>query len=237
MDGTSSAISSAPSRPSSRERWALVAWLALTGVLVATAFASQAAGSSDSDSNGQLFFDYDFAIGSAIVYGVFVLLTWLIARLLPDPPVDLGFVRTTRRWLWLGLAVAVGGIVFAAALEPLLHAGEDQGLTPTEWESGRAAAFVLSCVTVVLVAPFAEELLYRGLGVRVLAFAGAPTAVLVTALVFAASHGLVAALLPLGLFAIGLGWLRWSSQSIWPSFAAHAGYNLIGVIAAIVSLL
>jgi membrane protease YdiL (CAAX protease family) len=235
MDGTSSAISSARSQPSSRERWALVAWLVLTGVLVVAAFAGQA--SDSSDSNDQLFFDYEFAIGSTVVYGFFVGLTFLIARLLPNPRRDLGFVRPERRWIWLGLAVAVGGIVVAAALEPLLHAGDEQGLTPTEWESGRAAAFVLSCLAVVVVAPFAEELLYRGLGVRVLAFAGAPAAILVTALVFAASHGLVAALLPLGLFAVGLGWLRLSSDSIWPSFAAHAGYNLIGVIAAIVSLL
>lgn len=236
MESTSSAISSARSQPSSRERWALVLWLALTAILVVTAFLSQAGG-DDGDSNGQLFFDYEFAIGSTIVYGFFVLVTLLIARLLPDPRVDLGFVRPARRWLWIGLGIAVGGIIAAAALEPLLHAGEDQGLTPTEWESGRAPAFVLSCLAVVLVAPFAEELLYRGLGVRVLAFAGAPTAIIVTAAVFAASHGLVAALLPLGLFAVGLGWLRWRSKSIWPSFAAHAGYNLIGVIAAIVSLL
>jgi membrane protease YdiL (CAAX protease family) len=235
MESTSSAISSARSQPSNRERWALALWLALTGILVVTAFLSQAGGGDG--SNQQLFFDYEFAIGSTIVYGFFVLITLLIARLLPDPPVDLGFVRPARRWIWIGLGISVGGIILAGALEPLLHAGEDQGLTPTEWESGKGPAFVLSCLAVVLVAPFAEELLYRGLGVRVLAFAGAPTAILVTALVFAASHGLVAALLPLGLFAIGLGWLRWRSESIWPSFAAHAGYNLIGVIAAIVSLL
>jgi len=234
MESTSSAISSARSPTSSRERWALVAWLVLTGVLVASAFASQASGS---DSNEQLFFDYEFAIGSTVIYGVLVGLTLLIARLLPDTRVDLGFVRPARRWIWIAFGIALGGIVVAASLEPLLHAGDEQGLTPTRWESGRAAAFVLSCLAVVLVAPFAEELLYRGLGIRVLAFAGAPVAVLATAAVFALSHGLLAALPPLGLFALGLGWLRVRSDSIWPSFTAHAAYNLIGVIAAIVSLL
>ena len=59
------------------------------------------------------------------------------------------------------------------------------------------------------------------------------TAVVVTAFVFALSHGILAALPALGLFALGLGWLRIRSESLWPPVVAHAAYNLTGVIVAL----
>jgi membrane protease YdiL (CAAX protease family) len=229
MEATSSETSSAPSERS-RVPGALLAWLGLTGLLVGLAFASQA---TTTESNDQIFFDYEFAVGSVVVYGLLVGLTFAIARLLPRPRADLALVRFAPRWAWTAVGIALAGIVVSAALEPLLHAGDEQGLTPERWESGRAPAFVLSSLAVVLVAPFAEELLYRGLGMRVLAFLGAPAAVVGTAAVFALSHGLVSALAPLGLFALGLGWLRLRSGSVWPAFLAHAAYNLTGVLVAL----
>jgi membrane protease YdiL (CAAX protease family) len=231
MEPISSQISSAPSPASSaRERWALVAWLAFTGALVALAFLARDGGG---DSDGQLFFRYEFAIGSTLVYGIFVALTFLIARLFDNPREALGLRPFAPRVLWGSLGVAVGGLLLAALLEPIFHAGREQGLTPEAWEAGKAPAFVLSAIVVVVVAPFSEELLYRGLGIRVLAFAGSVTAVVVTAFVFALSHGILAALPALGLFALGLGWLRVRSESVWPPMAAHATYNLVGVLVAL----
>jgi membrane protease YdiL (CAAX protease family) len=232
MEPISSETSSAPSpRSSSRERWALLAWLAFTGVLVVLAFV--AAGADDGDEERQVFFEYEFAIGSTVAYAILVGLTLMIARLFDDPREALGLRRFAPRMLWASLGVAVGGLLLAGLLEPIFHAGREQGLTPEEWEAGKAPAFVLSAIVVVGVAPFAEELLYRGLGIRVLAFAGSVTAVVVTAFVFALQHGILAALPALGLFAIGLGWLRIRSESLWPPVVAHAAYNLTGVIVAL----
>ena len=35
---------------------------------------------------------------------------------------------------------------------------------PKAWDSSRAAPFIANCAVVALVAPFVEELLFRGLG-------------------------------------------------------------------------
>jgi len=231
MEQTSSPTSSEPS-PVSRDRRALAAWAALVGFLILLAFVGQAGGQSEDDA-GRAFFEYAFSATAVVFYGIMVGLTLLIARYLPRPRLDLGLRRFATRYVWLALAVALGGIVVSAALEPLLHAGREQGLTPERWQDERAPAFALSALAVVLVAPFAEELLFRGLGVRVLAFAGSVVAVVVTSLAFALVHGLVVAVPALGLFAVGLAWLRIRSDSVWPPVIAHSAYNLTGVLLAL----
>lgn len=232
MEPTSSPTSSEPSSEPD-DRRALVAWAVLVGLLVLLAFGGQAAGSGDDEEAGQAFFEYAFSATAIVFYGIMVGLTLLIARFFRRPRLELGLRGFPIRYLWLGLAVALGGIVVSAALEPLLRAGEAQGLTPERWQADRAPAFVLSALVVVLVAPFAEELLFRGLGVRVLAFAGSAVAIVVTSLAFALVHGLLVAVPSLGLFAVGLAWLRIRSESVWPAFVAHAAYNLVGVLLAL----
>jgi uncharacterized protein len=234
MEPTSSPTSSEPSPVSEHgaDRRPFAAWSVLVAALILLAFAGRAGGGTDDDA-GQAFFEYAFSASAVVFYGIMVGLTLLIARFYARPREALGLRRFPLRYVWLGLAVAVGGIVVSASLEPLLRAGEAQGLTPERWENDRAPAFVLSALAVVVVAPFAEELLFRGLGTRVLAFAGTAVAIVVTALAFALVHGLLVAVPSLGIFALGLAWLRIRSDSVWPAVVAHAAYNLVGVLLAL----
>lgn len=236
MEPTSWPTSSAPSpgseEPREREdRRPLAVWALLVGALVLLAFAGRASGSEE--EAGQALFEYSFSVTAVFFYGLMVGLTIVIARFYERPRLALGLRRFGLRYVWLGLAVALGGVIVSAALEPLLRAGEAQGLTPERWQSDRAPAFVLSALAVVLVAPFAEELLFRGLGARVLAFAGTAVTIVVTSLAFALVHGILVALPSLGIFAVGLAWLRIRSDSVWPAFVAHAAYNLVGVLLAL----
>ena len=82
---------------------------------------------------------------------------------------------------------------------------------------------------IVLVAPFVEELFFRGIGVRALTVFGTLAAILLSGVIFGAVHGILGALPPLALFGIGLAWIRVRSASIWPGFIAHATYNGIGI--------
>ena len=84
--------------------------------------------------------------------------------------------------------------VVSAALEPLLHAGEEQGLAPDEWiteplarirPERRSSSYSSRRSS--------EEVFYRGLGVRVLGFLGRFVAIGGTALVFALAHGILVA--------------------------------------------
>ncbi|HCP45641.1 MAG TPA: hypothetical protein DIU15_06350 [Deltaproteobacteria bacterium] len=83
---------------------------------------------------------------------------------------------------------------------------------------------------VLLVAPLAEEVIFRGFLWKGIEEATSPTiAWLATSLLFAAYHVdplHVVSILPTGLF---LGWLRRTSQSIRPAILCHFSHNLLGV--------
>jgi membrane protease YdiL (CAAX protease family) len=85
---------------------------------------------------------------------------------------------------------------------------------------------------IVTLVPFAEELFFRGLGVRVFGMFGGAAAVAATAVVFALAHGLLVAVPPLLFFALGLAWVRLRSGGVWPGVIAHAAYNGIGLAIA-----
>jgi membrane protease YdiL (CAAX protease family) len=96
------------------------------------------------------------------------------------------------------------------------------------------APFVLNGLVVSFAVPFAEELFYRGLGVRALGFLGKWAAIVGTALAFALAHGLLVGIPALGFFGLALAWVRWQTESVWPGFIAHALYNGTGIVAAAV---
>lgn len=148
----------------------------------------------------------------------------------------LGLRRFRPRWIAISLGVVIAAAVAAQALEPVLHAGRDQGYAPEVWRPQHALAFALNGLSAATVVPFAEELFFRGLGVRALAVLGGGGAVVGTALVFALAHGLLVAVPPLFFFALGLGWVRLRSDSVWPGILAHGTYNGLAIILAFLSV-
>ena len=228
---TSSPTSSEPSRrPSSVV--ALVAWLALAAVQTTLAFASTGGGGVPEEP----LYEWELAVGGAIVYAFLIGLTFAIATAYPDPREAIGIRRFSSRWVWIALGVVVASLIVAVALEPILHGGEKQGLTPEEWRPEAVWALAANAVVVVAIGPFAEELFFRGLGVTALGFLGATGAIVGTAIAFGLAHGILAALPPLVFFALGLAWVRLRSGSVWPGFIAHAAYNGAGLVAALATL-
>jgi membrane protease YdiL (CAAX protease family) len=204
----------------------------MAAFLVVVSFLPQAAGEDADEATTDILFRYEFAVASLVVYAIVVGLTWVVARSFGDAREALGLRSFRQRWVWIALGVTLAALVVSATLEPVLHAGEEQGLAPDRWREDRALAFALNAAVVVFVVPFAEELFFRGLGVRVLAFLGGAVAIGGTTLVFALSHGILVGIPALGFFALGLGWVRFRSESVWPCYAAHAAYNGVGVLAA-----
>jgi membrane protease YdiL (CAAX protease family) len=215
-----------------RERIALALWLGIAALQIAVSFA---VGGSGSDRDGEPFYDYSLAAGSLLLYGILIVVTFWIASLYPNRLAALGLRRFPARTLWLVLGVVIASVAVSALLEPILHAGREQGLEPEEWRSDRVAPFVVNAIVVVTLVPFTEELFFRGLGVRVLRFLGPIVAVVGTAIVFSLAHGILVAVPALGFFALLLGWLRVRTDSVWPCVIAHGLYNGIGVLAFYVS--
>ena len=83
-------------------------------------------------------------------------------------------------------------------------------------------------------APFVEELLFRGLGYGLLRqFVDPWPAILVTGIAFGLAHGLVLGLPVLTIFGITLGWLRWQTGSVYPGMVVHGLFNAAALIAAV----
>lgn len=208
--------------------WPAVVWLAISSGLVLLGF--WGAGQSSGAENDDILYDPDLAIGGFVFYGFMIGISFAIARGYPRRAAALGFRRFRMRWLWLAFAVVVATTIVAVATEPFLHGGEDQGLGADRWQPEHAGAFAANVVVLVLVGPFAEELFFRGLGVRALMLYGGIVAILVSGVIFGLVHGILGALPPLVLFGIGLAWVRLRSASVWPSFIGHAAYNGLGVL-------
>ncbi|HYY33604.1 MAG TPA: type II CAAX endopeptidase family protein [Gaiellaceae bacterium] len=219
MQTTSSETSARLSTGSNRN--ALVAWLCVAAAFVALGFIGASSGQTDPN----VLYEYSFAAGSTVIYAVLVTITLVIANLIGSPTGTTGLNRFSWRWVWIALGLIVLVLVFGAALEPVLHAGKEQGLEPDVWRPDRAGAFALNALVAATVVPFAEELFFRGLGVRALLPFGGSAAVWITAIAFGLGHGLLVALPVLIPFGLVLGWVRLRSGSMWPGMLAHGFYN------------
>ncbi len=226
MDSVTSSAGLDSSR--GRARLALALWLGVATLQIAAAFAL---GGDESGAGDEPLYSYSLAVGSVVLYGLLIGLTFWIASLVPDRLTSLGLRRFRPRALWTVAGIVVAALAVAAALEPVLHAGREQGLEPETWQPDRAAPFVLNAIVISTLVPFGEELFFRGLGIRVLVPFGAVVAVAGTALLFALAHGILVGIPALGFFALLLAWLRLRTESVWPCVIAHGVYNGLGVLA------
>jgi membrane protease YdiL (CAAX protease family) len=209
-----------------RRPFALLLWAGLAAAQILATFAIADPEQVDEEPP---IYEWSTAASALIVYAILIGLTFAIASMYPDARRALGLRRFDKRYLWHAAGVVVVSIVVAAVLEPILHAGEKQGLAPQEWQPDAVTPFLVNAVLISLWGPFAEELFYRGLGVTVLSVFGSTVALLGTAVAFGFAHGLLEALPPLLVFGVGLAWVRMRADSVWPAYIAHAAYNAVGI--------
>ncbi len=129
-------------------------------------------------------------------------------------------------------------IALALTLQPLLHL---LGIEGPPQEVGRLAqdarglTVAFAFVSVVILAPLAEELLFRGLLLRALQRRGDVAAVAISSAVFAALHLLDpgAAVVVPQLFVVGvvLAALAVRSDRLGMAITTHAGFNLTAFLA------
>ncbi len=210
----------------------LAGWAILVTALAALSYAANLADTGDTPDD--LLYRWSSALGGLIQYAIILGIVLAIARGIA--PATLGLVRPAS-WAAAAGRVAtalVSIFVIGAVLNTFLEAGKEQGLVPNGWDSSRAAPFVANFVVVAGVAPFVEELTYRGLGFAAVRDAfGNGAAVVVTALAFGLAHGLFVALPVLTIFGLILAWVRLKTGSIYPTIALHALFNGIALIAAV----
>jgi membrane protease YdiL (CAAX protease family) len=222
-----------PGRPPGATSGRLAGWLALVGTLSALAYAStflvdDEAGPSSSD----FFYRWDTLIGGLLQDGLLLgFLLWIVHR---GPAGALLALRRPHSWLTAaGMMLLVLVLVWAvgALLEPHLNAGDEQGLVPDRWRPEEAAPFAANLGFTTLAVPVVEELTFRGAGFSLLAARyGKGVAIVGTAVLFGAVHGLVLALPVLVAFGLGLGWLRSRTNSVYPGMILHGLFNALAVL-------
>jgi membrane protease YdiL (CAAX protease family) len=208
----------------------LVWWTFLVTVLAALAYGSRLGG-------GKPPKDYLYTWGAVANGGIqYALLLGFLA------PIAIGLsreelgLRRPRSWpAALGWAlVAAGSILLATAvLAPLLHPGQEQGLTPSGWDGHRATQFFANFAIVSLVAPLVEELTFRGAGFGLIAPYSRLGAIVAVGVAFALAHGLLQALPIFVVFGCALAWLRDRTESILPGMAIHASWNALTLLQAV----
>ena len=148
---------------------------------------------------------------------------------------DLGFRRPRKGGLWLPFAVIIGTyviqaiyflvVVLTGLYKVFPEAGTDTGPT-----ADTAVVLPLFIISVLLFAPLAEEIFFRGF-----AFAGFRTrwggflAAIASGLLFSVVHLNVALIIPLAGAGILLAWSYSYSDSLYPSIAAHFLLNAVFV--------
>ena len=154
-------------------------------------------------------------------------------RLLRLTAADLGFRRPRlpdlRRAAAFGLGLWVASIL-VNLVSIRLFGPRPQSLVVSFGAHQGPDAFVLDLLTGTVIAPVAEETLFRGLIFAGLAqrmpFAAAAA---ISALLFALTHG-IGVLLPIFALGFGLAWIYRRSGTLWAPIVAHAVVNAVSLV-------
>lgn len=159
-------------------------------------------------------------ITTSVVFSVLTVAVFLLARWTEVSPAWL----RSRQWLVLvwSIVAALGAIIPSAWLQellpPLPNLVEDQlgNLMSTRW----------GYLAIGLLAPLAEEIVFRGAVLRTLLKQQGPwMAIVISALLFAAAHLNPAQMPHAFLVGVLLGWMYWRTGSILPGMAYHWANN------------
>ena len=205
-----------------------------TSFVVLFATLSYALRFSEGKPPKDLLYQWSTAESGVIQYAVIALIVYGIAGL-GNRRRLLALRRPTSWPRAIGIALAIGGmmLLLAVVLGPLLNPGREQGVTPDVWEPDHAAAYVANGVVICFVAPFVEELTFRGLGYSLLVRFGRWTAIALVGLAFAFAHGLVQAFPFLAALGAGLAYLRSRVDSVYPGMLVHGTFNAIALAVAV----
>lgn len=211
----------------------LAIWLALVALLTAAQVAARYV--DESDLPDDPLYSSTFAAASLTQW---ILLGAFAFGLAAGAPRLLALRRPRRVGRTAVIAIGTFVLVLAAgaALSALgANPSSEQGLVPDEWPPPDGSVFAINVLLVVLVGPFVEELLFRGLGFGLLRPFGRGVAVIGSALAFAAVHGLLEGFALIFVLGLGLALIREVSGSVVPGYALHATFNTVAIVAAALS--
>jgi membrane protease YdiL (CAAX protease family) len=207
--------------------WVFLGFMLAQALILALISGLQAAGVSFDGINPTIL----NTVGAAVIYALAILLVlgvpWLVKKR-PTTREELGLHRLPT---WMDILWAPAGMVAYFILTSLVTAFAMGFLTFVDYgqtqETGFAeiaaqSEYVLAFISLVIVAPFAEEVLFRGyLFGKLRKYAPLWLSILITSLLFAVVHFQWNVGLDVFALSIVLCLLRVVSGSLWPSILLH----------------
>lgn len=207
--------------------WVFFAFMLAQALVLAALAGLQAAGVSFESFNTAVF----NATGGAIIYALSIVLVIGMPRLIKRRPTtkeELGLQRLPR---WMDVVWAPAGMVAYLVLTTAVMAIATQLLTfvdyTQEQETGFAQIasqpeYILAFLSLVVIAPIAEEILFRGyLFGKLRKYVSLWLAILITSLLFAVVHFQWNVGIDVFVLSIVLCLLRVYTGSLWPAILLH----------------
>jgi len=132
-----------------RSNGRLAGWIALVGALSALSYVGRFTGGK---APHDALYRYSTAVSEISLFAVILALVLTISR--GADRRQLSALRRPRSWrqaAWIALGVLVAVFALESILDPLLHAGREQGLTPHGWKPGSAGPFAANVVAFAIV--------------------------------------------------------------------------------------
>jgi len=207
--------------------WVFLGFMLAQALVLAVIAVLQALGVSFQSINVAVF----NAVGAAVIYGLSILLViglpWLIKKR-PTTKEELGLQRLPR---WMDLVWAPAGMVAYLILTTIVSTIAAQVLTFVDQEQVQDTGFaqiasqpeyLIAFLSLVIVAPIAEEILFRGylLG-KLRKYASLWVSILITSLLFAIVHFQWNVGIDVFVLSIVMCLLRVYTGSLWPSILLH----------------
>jgi CAAX protease family protein len=209
-------------------------WMLLPGILFVVNFIGGVA--SDAGQRSNEVYDLTGLVASGAIEAALAGYAVLAAR------VSGGSIRETLAITRVPLRAAVvpAGVGLAvilaseAILDPVFNGGAQQGIEPTHGPetTHQWAAAAVAAVMLVVVAPVAEELIFRGLGFAALGSVAVP----VTSLLFAVAHGLPSLLVEVAVAGLVLAEIRRRTASVLPGMGVHIAFNGLALLIAFLTV-
>ena len=209
----------------------LAAWTAFVAAFGSLSYASRF---TEGKPPKDLLYKWSTVTGNLIQFAIIGVIVYAIAGL--GNRRQLLALRRPTSWALaagIGVGIGIGMLILSYLLNPFLHPGQEQGVTPDHWEPDHAGAYVANALVIVIVAPIIEELTFRGLGYSLLVPYGRWTAIVLVGLAFGFAHGLVNAFPLLAAFGAGLAYLRSRVDSVYPGMIVHSLFNALALTVAV----
>ena len=207
--------------------WVFLGFMLAQALVLAALAALQALGISFESVNTAIF----NAVGGAIIYALSIVLVvgvpWLIKKRRTTKE-ELGLQRWPR---WIDIVLAPLGMVVYLILTTIVMAFVSQLLTFVDYGQAQETGFsqiatqpeyIIAFISLVVVAPIAEEILFRGylLG-KLRKYVSLWISILITSLLFAVVHFQWNVGIDVFVLSIVLCLLRVYTGSLWPAILLH----------------